>query len=72
MIKCLLVMLAFLFLSVSLIIAVFPGEKCLLNLDGTDELPEEWLVDCSQDSEPRCPPEEMYVFRFMLHSCLAL
>ncbi|KAK3166330.1 hypothetical protein QOZ80_1AG0044440 [Eleusine coracana subsp. coracana] len=37
----------------------FSGEKCSLNSDGIDELPEEWLVDCSQDSEPRCPPEEM-------------
>jgi hypothetical protein len=38
---------------------VFPAEKCLLNSDGTDELPEEWLVDCSQDREPCCPPDEM-------------
>uniref|UniRef100_A0A0A9CGN5 Protein XRI1 n=1 Tax=Arundo donax TaxID=35708 RepID=A0A0A9CGN5_ARUDO len=37
----------------------FSGDKCLLNTDGTDELPEEWLVNCSQDGEPHCPPEEM-------------
>jgi hypothetical protein len=55
-----------------LIIAVFPGEKCLLNSDGTDELPEEWLVDCLQDREPCCPPEEMYVFRSELPPRLAL
>ncbi|KAL6839969.1 hypothetical protein ACP4OV_029779 [Aristida adscensionis] len=36
-----------------------PGEQCLLNSDGIDELPEDWLVNCSQDSEPHCPPEEM-------------
>ncbi|KAF8755712.1 hypothetical protein HU200_011180 [Digitaria exilis] len=35
------------------------GANCLLNSDGIDELPEDWLVDCSQDSEPRLPAEEM-------------
>nr|XP_015622573.1 protein XRI1 isoform X1 [Oryza sativa Japonica Group] len=39
-----------------------PGDQCLLNCDGTEELPEEWLVDCSpQESEPQCPPEDMSV-----------
>ncbi|KAG8054197.1 hypothetical protein GUJ93_ZPchr0001g32854 [Zizania palustris] len=33
-------------------------DQCLLNGDGTKELIEEWLADCSQDSEP-CPPEEI-------------
>lgn len=37
----------------------FSGTNCLLNSDGTDELPEEWLVDCSQDTEPGFPAEEM-------------
>ncbi|KAG8078880.1 hypothetical protein GUJ93_ZPchr0007g4393 [Zizania palustris] len=37
----------------------FSGDQCLLNCDGTEELAEEWLADCSQDSEPRCPPEEI-------------
>uniref|UniRef100_A0A0D9V9J7 Protein XRI1 n=1 Tax=Leersia perrieri TaxID=77586 RepID=A0A0D9V9J7_9ORYZ len=38
----------------------FSGGQCLLNCDGTEELPEEWLVDCSQqDRETICPPEEM-------------
>nr|CAB3475238.1 unnamed protein product [Digitaria exilis] len=35
------------------------GANCLLNIDGIDELPEDWLVDCSQDSESYLPPEEM-------------
>jgi hypothetical protein len=40
----------------------FSGDQCLLNCDGTEELPEEWLVDCSpQESEPQCPPEDMSV-----------
>lgn len=48
----------------SLLITVLtPGANCLLNSDGTDELPEDWLVDCSQDSEPRLPAEEMYVMQ---------
>jgi len=46
-----------------LIIMVSPGANCLLNSDGTDELPEEWLVDCSQDSEHRFPAEETYVIQ---------
>ncbi|PAN26845.1 hypothetical protein PAHAL_5G042900 [Panicum hallii] len=46
-------------LSESLQVMDFPGANCLLNSDGTDELPEEWLVNCSQDSEPRLPAEEM-------------
>ncbi|KAL5219699.1 hypothetical protein ABZP36_024412 [Zizania latifolia] len=37
----------------------FSGDQCLLNCDGTEELAEEWLADCSEDSEPRCPPEEI-------------
>ncbi|TVU36034.1 hypothetical protein EJB05_17944 [Eragrostis curvula] len=37
----------------------FSSDKCLLNTDGTDELPEEWLLDIPQDSEPHCPPEEL-------------
>ncbi|XP_015690489.1 protein XRI1-like isoform X3 [Oryza brachyantha] len=38
----------------------FSGHQCLLNCDGTEELPEEWLVDCSQqDNESCCPPEEI-------------
>jgi hypothetical protein len=51
---------SFLFL---LIMLVTPGANCLLNSDGTDELPEEWLVNCSQDSEPRLPAEEMYAIQ---------
>ncbi|KAL6613927.1 hypothetical protein ACP70R_036197 [Stipagrostis hirtigluma subsp. patula] len=38
---------------------IAPGDRCLLNADGIEELPEDWLVNCSQDSEPHCPPEEM-------------
>jgi len=45
-------------LSENLQVMDFPGANCLLNSDGTDELPEEWLVDCSQDSEHRFPAEE--------------
>ncbi|CAL4972456.1 unnamed protein product [Urochloa decumbens] len=51
-------------LSESLQVMEFSGTNCLLNSDGTDELPEEWLVNCSQDSErsqdnePRLPAEE--------------
>ncbi|XP_066310566.1 protein XRI1-like isoform X2 [Miscanthus floridulus] len=37
----------------------FSGTDCLLNSDGIDELPEEWLVNCSQDIEPCLPAEEM-------------
>ncbi|KAL5228586.1 hypothetical protein ABZP36_016851 [Zizania latifolia] len=37
----------------------FSCDQCLLNSDGTEELAEEWLADCSQDSEPRSPPEEI-------------
>ncbi|XP_062207891.1 protein XRI1-like isoform X3 [Phragmites australis] len=37
----------------------FSGVECLLNSDGTDELPEDWLVNCTQDSVAHCPPEEM-------------
>ena len=51
---------SFLFL---LIIVVSPGANCLLNSYGADELPEEWLVDCSQDSEHRFPAEETYVIQ---------
>ncbi|KAM0863028.1 hypothetical protein ACQ4PT_044874 [Festuca glaucescens] len=40
----------------------FSSDEHLLLTDGTEELPEEWLVDCSQDSVPGCPPAEMYVF----------
>jgi hypothetical protein len=40
---------------------VISGDEHLLLADGTEELPEEWLVDCSQDSVPSCPPAEMYV-----------
>ncbi|CAL4945921.1 unnamed protein product [Urochloa decumbens] len=52
-------------LSESLQVMEFSGTNCLLNSDGTDELPEEWLVNCSQDSErsqdnePRLPAEEI-------------
>ncbi|PUZ53295.1 hypothetical protein GQ55_5G041800 [Panicum hallii var. hallii] len=46
-------------LSESLQVMDFPGANCLLNSDGTDELPEEWLVNCSQESEPCLPAEEM-------------
>uniref|UniRef100_A0ACD5XJI7 Uncharacterized protein n=1 Tax=Avena sativa TaxID=4498 RepID=A0ACD5XJI7_AVESA len=35
----------------------FSGDEHLLLTDGTEEqIPEEWLVDCSQDSVPSCPP----------------
>lgn len=37
----------------------FSSDEHLLLADGTEELPEEWLVDCSQDSVPGCPPAEM-------------
>ncbi|KAJ1286818.1 hypothetical protein BS78_03G381300 [Paspalum vaginatum] len=46
-------------LSESLQVMDFSGTDCLLNSDGTDELPEDWLVSCSQDSEPQIPAEEM-------------
>lgn len=46
-------------LSESLQVMDFSGTDCLLNSDGTDELPEDWLVNCSQDSEPQIPAEEM-------------
>jgi hypothetical protein len=46
------------------------GTDCLLNSDGIDELPEEWLVDCSQDIEPCLPAEEMYVFHSNIHKRL--
>ncbi|KQK11214.1 protein XRI1 [Brachypodium distachyon] len=36
----------------------FSSDEVLLNCEGTDELPEQWLVDFSQDSDPRCLPEE--------------
>ncbi|XP_044359123.1 protein XRI1 isoform X1 [Triticum aestivum] len=37
----------------------FSSDEHLLQCDGTQELPEQWLVDCSQDSENRSPPEEV-------------
>ncbi|KAE8800494.1 protein XRI1 [Hordeum vulgare] len=37
----------------------FSSDEHLLHCDGTEELPEEWLVDCSQDSESRSPQEEV-------------
>lgn len=37
----------------------FSGTECLLNTDATDELPEEWLVNCSEDVEPCLPAEEI-------------
>ncbi|CAO1942802.1 unnamed protein product, partial [Urochloa humidicola] len=43
----------------SLQVMEFSGTNCLLNSDGMDELPEEWLVNCSQDNEPSLPAEEM-------------
>lgn len=56
------VMLDWVDLSPLLILEMTPGDQCLLNCDGTEELPEEWLVDCSpQESEPQCPPEDMSV-----------
>jgi len=48
------------------------GTDCLLNSDGIDELPEEWLVNCSQDIEPCLPAEEMYVFHSNIHKRLDL
>lgn len=48
------------------------GTECLLNTDATDELPEEWLVNCSEDIEPCLPAEEMYVFHSNIHKCLDL
>lgn len=48
------------------------GTNCLLNSDGTDELPEEWLVNCSQDTEPGFLAEEMYVFHSNVHKHLDL
>ena len=41
---------------------MFPGDEQLLQCDATEEIPEEWLVDCSQDNVPGCSPAEMYVF----------
>jgi hypothetical protein len=43
-----------------LIIMVTPGTSSLLKSDGTDELPEESLVNCLQDVEACFPEEEMY------------
>ncbi|CAM0884347.1 unnamed protein product [Alopecurus aequalis] len=37
----------------------FSSDEHLLQCDGTEEMPEEWLVDCSQDSVPGCPPPEV-------------
>lgn len=37
----------------------FSSDEHLLHCDATEEIPEEWLVDCSQDSVPGCPPAEM-------------
>jgi len=51
---------------------VTPGTNSLLKSDGTDELPEEWLVNCSQDIEPCLPAEEMYVFHSNIHKRLDL
>jgi len=39
---------------------VTPGTNSLLKSDGTDELPEEWLVNCLQVIEACFPAEEMY------------
>jgi hypothetical protein len=50
----------------------FSGTYCLLTSDGIDELPEQWLVDCSQDIEPCLPAEEMYVFHSNIHNHLDL
>nr|CAB3479245.1 unnamed protein product [Digitaria exilis] len=46
-------------LSESLQVMDDSGANCLLNIDAIDELPEDWLVDCSQDSESYLPAEEM-------------
>lgn len=53
-----------------LIVLLTPGTDCLLNSDGTDELPEEWLVSWSQDIEPGFPAEEMYLFHSIVHKSL--
>jgi hypothetical protein len=48
------------------------GTYCLLTSYGIDELPEQWLVDWSQDIEPCLPAEEMYVFHSNIHNHLDL
>jgi hypothetical protein len=55
------------FFSIYLNLEVIPGDEHLLLTDATEELPEEWLVDCSQDSVPGCPPAEMYAFVPVVH-----